>query len=240
MTLSNFWSATDAAQASAAAIVRADSRLLRLYQHALSFESWRKHLLDSKLSRGLPFWYEAQNDYLLALTHGGQGILRSALQSLRSFLENATGAIYYSEHPVEAKRFELKDFRMTWSETKEYLASYPYSSPKAFRTTLWQVLNKEYSELSRAVHGSAESFRMTAGQQFPTISAATPQAIGAWATRMQAAARAVNLLLLQHFASELEGARLPALREDVSKALSATDRSDVRQKLSVVLPRPRP
>lgn len=240
MSLSQFWNASDNALATASSVIRADTRLSRVYLHALAFESWRQHVLETKLGPGLPFWYEAQNDYLLALTHGGRGVWRSALQSLRSFVENAAGAIYYSEHPVEARRFAAQDFRLTWTETKEYLKSYPYSTPSAFRDSLWQVLGEEYGELSRAVHGSTDSFRMTAGQQYPSICSSSPQLVGAWATRMLAAARAVNLVLLQHYASDLEGARLPALREDVSKAVTSRDRTTVRQAVGIVLPSVRP
>jgi len=238
MTITSFWATTDGELAAAATAVRADRRLEVLYHHGVAVESWRRHLLGSALKDGLAFWQEAHNDFLLALMHGGNGVWRSSLQSLRSFLENATGAIYFSEHPVEARRFDGGTFRLTWTETREYLKSYPYASPAAFRQRLLAGLTNEYRELSIAVHGSSESFRMTAGRRFPALVSADPTRIGAWRTRTIRCARAVHLLLLQHFASHLQGARLPALRDDISRILTNSERRTIRQALSIVLPAP--
>lgn len=235
MTLAQFWTQVDAEQAASATAIRRDPRIEFLYRHAVAFESWRHNLFATRLGMGLPFWYEAQNDYLLSLVHGGRGIWRSSLQALRSFLENASGALYYAEHPIEARRFQKDDFRLTWTDTKQYFASYPYSTPAEFASRLWESLANEYSELSKAVHGSSERFRMTAAQQFPTLSSADPALAGAWRTRASHCARAIQLLLLQHFTSELVGARLPGLREDVARALGAKDRAKVKQSLGIVL-----
>lgn len=238
MSLSQFWLDTDAKQASASAAIRVDVRIAQHYGHATAFESWRRNLLDPALGVGLPFWIEAQNDFLLSLVHGGRGVWRSALQALRSFVENSASAVYFSEHPVEARRFASGDFRLTWTDTKQYLLSYPDTQHNGFRGRLVESLSQEYKELSAAVHGSSESFRMTAGRQFPTLSDATPASVGAWQTRVGKSARAIHFLLLQQFSSQLVGARLPALREDIAKVLRATDRTTVKRDLGVVLTPP--
>ena len=240
MTIAGFWTRTDADQLVAAAGIRPDLRLEQLYRHALAFESWRSALLETHLRDGLGFWYEAQNDYLLCLLHAGRGIWRSSYQALRSLIENATGALYYSEHPVEARRFEKGEFRLTWTETKKYFAAYPHSTGKAFRTSTWTMLDREYASLSKAVHGSASAFRMTAGRAFPSLCSSDRSAFGAWRTRASTNARAVHFLLLQHFRAHIVGARLPSLREEVGRALSASDRSKIRTALDVVLPAPPP
>lgn len=237
MTLPAFWNSTDTAQATACVTIRADARIDSVYAHALVLESWRQHLLAAQLREGLPFWYEAQNDYLLSLVHAGGGIWRSSLQALRSFLENSTGALYYSDHPVEARRFATGEFRLTWVETKQYLATYPYpAAADAYRGVVLDSIAHEYSELSKAVHGSAESFRMTAAQQFPTLFSSERTKIGAWRTRAIACARAVNSLLLLHFASDLAGARLRPLREDIGTVFTARERTRIRSALGVVIP----
>lgn len=238
MSLSQFWLDTDAEQAAASASIRADSRIAAHYAHATAFESWRRSILDPGLGEGLPFWIEAQNDFLLSLVHGGKGGWRSALQALRSFVENAVCAVYFSEHPVEARRFDAGDFRLSWTEGKEYLRSYPGAKDTDFRRKLVDSLADEYKQLSAAVHGSAESFRMTAGQQYPRLCDSTPALLGAWQARVGKSARAVHLLFLQHFAAQLTGARLPALREDVAKVLGPRDRATVKRELGVVLTPP--
>lgn len=238
MSLSQFWLDTDAAQVAASALIRTDVRVASHYVHAVVFESWRRNLLDPALGVGLPFWIEAQNDFLLSLVHGGKGVWRSALQALRSFVENATGALYYAEHPVEARRFSSGDFRLTWTETKQYLLFYPDTQSNTFRSKLVEVLASEYKELSAAVHGSAESFRMTAGHQYPKLCDSTPASIGAWQTRVRICARAIHYLFLQHFSAQLAGARLPALRDDISKVLRVVDRARVKRELAIVLPPP--
>lgn len=236
MTLSDFWINTDATQDAASLVVRADTRLDQVYTHARVLESWRHHLLSTRLATGAPFWYEAQNDYLLSLVHAGRGTWRSALQALRSFLENAAGSLYYMDHPVEARRFDRGDFRLSWTETKQYFATYPYVSDAAFRISTWEQLAHEYAELSKAVHGSAESFRMTESQRFPVLCSSDQVRIGAWRTRCISSAKAIHLLLMIHFASELAGARLRGLREDLGGVFSARDKSRVRQSLGIVLP----
>jgi hypothetical protein len=238
MSLSQFWIDTDAEQASASASIRANARITAHYAHATAFESWRRNILDPELGVGLPFWIEAQNDFLLSLIHGGKGVWRSALQALRSFVENAVSSVYFSEHPVEARRFTAGDFRLSWTGSKEYLRSYPGNKDTEFRRKLVDSLAYEYSELSAAVHGSAESFRMTAGQQYPKLCDSTPALLGAWQTRVGKSARAVHLLLLQHFAAQLTGARLPLLRADIAKVLGTSDRATVKRELGIVLTPP--
>lgn len=235
MSIVAFWTRTDADQLTSSAAIRVDARIAPPYAHALALESWRRNLLDNALGSGLDLWYEAQNDFLLCLVHAGRGVWRSSLQALRSFVENSTSAVFFSEHPVEARRFESGDFRLTWSESKKYFASYPYSTPAAFRDPLWRSLDHEYAELSKAVHGSTRSFRMTAANAFPVLSSSDPALIGAWKTRVNHSARAVHLLLLQHFQDQLVGARLPALREEVARALSAAERTKIRTSLGIVL-----
>jgi hypothetical protein len=238
MTLAAYWAATDAEVAAASTIVRADARLGRLYLHGIAWESWRQYHLAASLGPGLPFWQEAQNDFLLSYLHAGRGVWRSALQALRSFLENATGALYYSEHPVEAKRFDAGTFRLAWSDTKDYLKAYPYSSPTTFRRDVLGWIGSEYAQLSQAVHGSSEAFRMTAGRQFPSIASAAPERINVWRLRTTATAKAIHFILLQHFATQLRGARLPALRENIGRALTQTERQRIRRDLGIVLPTP--
>ena len=239
MTIAAFFTQTDASELAAGTAIRTDPRLADVYAQATVLESWRSRLLDSRLGPGLPFWYEAQNDYLLSLVHAGNGVWRSSLQALRSFIENATGAIYYSEHPVEAKRFVSADFRLTWSQTKEYFNTYPYASAAAnFRTSAITALASEYADLSKAVHGSSESFRMTAGRQFPLLCSSDRIKIGAWRTRALASAKAINSVLLLHFSSDLTGARLRPLRDELSAIYSTRDRSRIRQSLNIVIPNP--
>jgi len=171
--------------------------------------------------------------------HAGDGVWRSSLQSLRSFVENATGALFYQEHSVEAKMFALGSHRLSWTETKAYFDAYPREAKLSLDRMMIDSLGREYAELSRAVHGSSESYRMTASQAFPKLCSSDTSLVGKWSARANACARAIHLLYCRQLAADLVGARLPALREDVGRVLSDKDRATVLAELAVVLPEPK-
>jgi hypothetical protein len=203
-----------------AAMETEDTRFLGCYKRLVSLQAWRTELLEALISEGaLRFFLEAQNDGLVSLVLARLGSHRAALQSLRSCLENVLFATFYMDHPVELRLWEKGKHRLGFKELESYFQSHPDLIGVDLASQVFQELSTEYSTLSRAVHGSAVSFRMNAAETGTHLWSDERARIGKYATRQSHAIAAINLLLLLLFRSHLQGAARLNLRKVISYAI---------------------
>jgi hypothetical protein len=206
------------------------------YRRLVSLQAWREQLLDGKLSPpSLQFFLEAQNDALLSHVSARYGMWRAALQSLRSCVENVLACLYYMDHPVELALWERGKHRPGFAELHAYFVAHPALDGIASQDTGLPALKDEYAMLSKAVHGSAASFRMTQGAAGPTLWIAEPPRLGMWATRETATIRSLNMLLLALFRADLSGTQRVGLRQAVSLAVPRSQYARIHSRLGVRL-----
>lgn len=152
--------------------------------------------------------------------------------SLRSALENALLCTYFKDHLVELSKWpnlRPKGFKELISYFEAY---FPYSGPPSVDP--YSALVGEYAELSRAVHGSSRSFRMTRDMAVPLIWSTDRASCSMWSTRFSKTVRSLNLLLMHVMAEELKGAKNRALREAI--AIAGLPRAAVRSAWMISLP----
>lgn len=215
------------------------SRFRQSYFRLTSIQAWRSELLEGLLSSdALEFFLEAQNDAVLSHVLAHLGCWRSALQALRSCIENAMRSLYYMDHPVEVKLWHAHKHHLPFAELTKYFSSHPQVSDVAHGKQAVASLRSEYQTLSRAVHASAKSFRMTLDPDRIVLFSDHKIRLKQWSSREKRVLSGLNLLLLSLFRTHLAGARLPNLRKAVSLAISGTKRPAIRKHLSVRLPKP--
>jgi hypothetical protein len=206
------------------------------YRRLTSLQAWRSSLLQGHLpGDSLAFFLEAQNDALVSHTLAQVGSWRSALQALRSCLENVVVCLYYKDHPVELQLWHKGRHRLGFAAALEYFQAHPILDKLPQSLTGIDALSKEYAVLSRAVHASATSFRMTADATGTLLWSSASASVGAWATREIHAVSSVNMLLVALYRTELEGARLPGLRQAISLAIPSSRHGALRSTLKVAL-----
>ena len=210
---------------------------LKSYARLTSLQTWRNHL-DSRISSGsLAFFLEAQNDALVSHVLARLGSWRSALKSLRSCIENTLFCLFYMDHPIELQQWHLGAHRLGFTETITYFERHPQVITVNLQLTGIPRLKEEYSTLSKAVHGSAKSFRMTVDVQSTLLWSQVVSHLGAWATREQRTVASLNLLLLTLFRDQLHGTSFLDLRRTVSLAVPTQKYPQIRAELGISLPR---
>lgn len=206
----------------AAALAAEKPVFVRSYQRIVSLHAWRTYILQGRLSGGsLGFFLEAQNDALVSHVLAQQGSWRVALKALRSCVENVFAALYYKDHPVELELWTSGDLRIPFSELFAYFEKHPRVREVDAGLTGLGTLKGEFGTLSRAVHGSAQGFRMTKDGKHILLWSSGKDRLGPWSAREGAVIEGVNQLLLVLFRDQLAGAAFPGLRKAISLTLSA-------------------
>ncbi len=190
-------------------------------------------MVDSWPAPAARFFDEAHNDALLSHVNASFGSWRPALQSLRSFLEHVMGAIYYAEHPVELQKWEAGNFKIEPRDLRQYIVEHPLICPLATEVDLKNRLNKEYRELSAAVHGSKSIFRMTGSDGKPNLADTDLGKLGKWSTREKATVDLCVLMLAAYFNSSLDGAKRQPLRDSMSVALNADSKAALKKHYNI-------
>ena len=205
------------------------------YRGVCSLQAWRTSLLAEKIGpEALGFFLEGQNDALTSHVLAQVGAWRSALKALRSCIENVLFCLYYKDDPVELKLWETGKHAMAISALFAYFDKHPLVEGVPDSTNGLAVLKSEYPTLSRAVHGSAASFRMT-GSGSTQLWSSDAGSLGSWRTRETSTLTGLNLVLLSLYREELQGARLLNLRKAVSLAIPASNMPDIRRTFNVRL-----
>lgn len=206
------------------------------YLRLISLQAWRSELLCNIFSTDVgDFFQEAHNDALMSHSLARQGAWRVALMSLRSLIENTVFFLYYCEHPVELQQWLAGEHKLGFSETVTYLLRHPKIKNTDQSVTGIEALKSEYATLSKAVHGSAKSFRMSRDGTVTGLNINSPADLGAWKTRENATITAINLLLICFFSDHICGAALPNLRKSISLAIPVKKHPAIKSSLQVTL-----
>jgi hypothetical protein len=208
---------------------------LDCYTRVAALNGWRELLLGTVISASsLSFFLEAQNDALTSLVFARFGSWRSANKSLRDCIENVLFCLYYKDHPVELKLWNLNQFRIGFSATHKYLNEHPDIRRMNRGVTGLEQLKSEYSTLSKAVHG-AHAFRMSDASGTTRLWTEEVVSANAWRTRERSVLTALHLLLITMFREHLQGARLLPLREVLALTIPTSKHPLVRTALKVNL-----
>ena len=170
------------------------------YRRLVSFQAWNSELLDNTAcSDTKGFFIEAQNDALMSHALARQGAWRVALMSLRSCIENTLFGLFYINHPVELKLWKVGSHKLGFSEVKNYLMKHPDFSGLPDKVTGISELEKEYATLSKAVHGSSSSFRVTRNGHVEGLNVLSSAELGSWRCREKKTVKLLNIVLLNFF-----------------------------------------
>lgn len=206
------------------------------YRRACTLQGWRSSILASRLTPdAMRFFVEAQNDVLCSHVFARMGAARAALKSLRSSIENVLASLYYTDHPVEFSLWSRDRHRLNFKDYLLYFRQHPTVLDLGADFVGLTVLKEEYSTLSRAVHSSAEPFRMTTCDSETLLWTKDKARLSKWATREKHTLCALNKLLLSFFAADLQGTAASSLRKTASLAIPKKDHSAIRAKLNVTL-----
>lgn len=186
----------------------------------------------------VPFFYEAHNDALVSHVNASTGSWRTALQSLRSCIENTLSSIYYRDHPIELALWSEGKFRIGFTELYTYALRHPILSKIDIRITGLDSLKSEYAILSKAVHASATSFRMTDNASSVLLWSTEQPKLGMWSTRERHVVEAICLIIISLHAAGLQGTKQTGLRQILYYAIGSAKRKLLKENLKIVIPTP--
>src|SRR5476649_2919126 len=119
------------------------------YRRLTALQALKTSIISRSYSKeSAAFFSEAHNDALVSHVSASTGSWRSALQALRSCIENVLCTIYYNEHPVEYELWEMGEFIISFSEMIKYVERHPKLRGVPIRLTGIETLKAEYSTLS--------------------------------------------------------------------------------------------
>lgn len=204
------------------------------YLRISSIQAWRISVIAEVADEdSAAFFFEAQNDLLISHCLARCGSFRQALKSIRSGIENILFALYYKDHPIELAKWGLGQHKIGFTELTKYFEGHPKIQGKNLEDTGLDILKNEYSTLSRAVHGSAKTFRMTRNLMDIRLWSADASGVGQWAAREKTVINALNFLLLHIFQENLSGAKNRGLRENLGLVIPTGKHASIKTKLKV-------
>jgi hypothetical protein len=195
-------------------------------------------VLPSHSAASAAFFFEAQNDALVSHVNANVGSWRTALQSLRSCIENVLCSAYYREHPVELELWNAGEFRIGFQNLHKYLMQHPRLSNLTAAVSGLDDLKSEYEILSKAVHASATNFRMTDGASKVLLWSIEDAKLGQWATRERRVIEAVCSLIVCMHSTELQGAKNLQLRGMLSFVIRPGRRNGLKKELGITITPP--
>jgi len=213
-------------------------KFMESYRRLVTLNAWRETVVEQEMAEeAFLFFVEAQNDALVSHVFARMGAWRSALKSLRSCIENVMYGLYYRDHSIELRRWQSGDHRLPFKDLFEYFESHPDLEGASTCSGLAQI-RQEYRTLSRAVHASARSFRMTK-KGMPAFWQPDAGSLGAWSVREREVLIGLNLLLLAFFRRRLQGSALSGLRQAIALLLPEDLCANVKAVLGVNLKKPK-
>ncbi len=210
---------------------------LESYRQLASFNAWRSCVLEQTISSdSLAFFVEGQNDLLSSHVLARMGAWRAALKFLRSAVENSINGLYYKDHPVELRSWQVGNHRLGFSEGITYLTHHPDLRAHSKQLTGLEILENEYATLSKAVHGSAIRFRMTTPTEMTQLWLADGVRLNQWKDREKKVLLGLNMLFVALFRGMLGGAAQSALRHSVAVVIARPElREKIRENFEVVI-----
>jgi len=207
------------------------------YRRIACLHALKNEIVLPNFSEGsAAFFLEAHNDALVSHVNASFGAWRSALQALRSCIENSLNAIYYRDHPVELELWGQGNFRMGFSELLSYVERHPKLSAFHNTKTGVQFLHDEYATLSRAVHASAVDFRMTESAAAVLLWNTDKARAGKWSSRETKVIEGICLVFAFIFSEKLTGTQLSNLRSMLNFAVSASKKTILKKDLKITIP----
>lgn len=223
------WAATETALESRPVFKAAFRRLVAM-------QAWRSEIFADKLCpASLQFALEGQNDLLVAYLMARSGQWRSALQSQRAAIENYLNAIFFKDHPVELELWATNKFTTQFSEMYSYFLKHPKNFRREPRLFGMDIIKSEYATLSKAVHGSAQAFRMSS-EDGPSFFSDDITLLAKWDHRNRQVIRGLCLLLLSIFQDDLVATRKRNLRLSLAHGLRAGDKDWIKEEFKVTIP----
>ncbi|MBU2866015.1 hypothetical protein [Pacificibacter marinus] len=216
-----------------------NKKLVESYARIAAINALKLDIVEPHFPQGAAhFFFEAHNDALISHVNASFGSWRSALQALRSFMENTMAAIYYLDHPVEFVKWSAGDFRMSPKEMREYISEHPKLDKLAKELDLKAALDNEYGTLSKAVHGSNMMFRMTTADGKTNIANPSLADLGKWSARERSAVDISITSLVGVLSDHLDGAKMQNLRAALSIAIQSNARAALKKHLDVSIHAP--
>jgi hypothetical protein len=207
------------------------------YRRISALQGVKADVIIPSISAGsAAFFVEAHNDVLSSHVNASLGAWRSALQNLRSALENTLSAMYFKDHPVELKLWSKGRYRPSFSELYSYMLAHPDIEGVDNNLSGLDLFKAEYATLSKAVHGSAVNFRMTDDASEILLWSVEDSRLGAWADREAKVVRAICLLCLALFRDQFVGTQRQGLRTVLSTVVPKAKRQLLREKLKIAIP----
>lgn len=223
------WAATETALAARPVFKNA-------FQRLVAMQAWRSEIFADKLCpASLQFALEGQNDLLVAYLMARSGQWRSALQSQRAAIENYLNAIFFKDHPVELQLWTSNRYTTHFSEMYSYFLKHPKNLGREPRRFGMDIIKVEYATLSKAVHGSAQAFRMSS-ENGPSFFSDDAALLAKWDHRNRQVIRGLCLLLLSIFQDEMVATRKRNLRQSLSLAFRAGDKDWIKEEFKVTIP----
>jgi hypothetical protein len=211
-------------------------QLIESYRRLAAFRALRVNLVENRLSKGAQaFFLEANNDLLTAHVTAHLCAWRASLKFLRSAIENVLYCFYYDVHPIEHRLWEKGKFKVGFAAAHSFFASHPDLVGLPKNVTALEQLETEYGTLSKAVHASSRSFRMTEGEINVLLWKDDNAKLGAWSTREKATVNALCLLSICLLADDLKGAKNGPTRDALQFALTKHAKQEVKTSLSITI-----
>ncbi len=227
-----------ALSATLAASTGGSLRFEQSYIRLTALQTWRVNIVDRQMSAGSAgFFIEAQNDALISHVQASIGSWRVALKSLRSCIENILLSLYYKDHHVELKLWEMDKFRLPFNESMKYFRAHPMFLAMPDDLTGLALIGQQYEKLSKAVHSSAMDFRMSEDGRAITLWKTDPQHAGIWESHEKRTLQGLNLLLLAIFRDELAGTAHRPVRQALGFVIPKTKDARIKIKMDVVIVR---
>lgn len=212
-----------------------DSIFLSSYRLICVFRGWHEVALASLSEDVVGFFIEAHNDLLTSHVHATNGMWRSALISLRSFMESYLSFIYFKDHPVELAQWKNGEFRIEPKTLRQYCMKHPNLKSRAVVKNAAARLDGEYSKLSGSVHGSKVDFRMTSSSSYPAIATDNVNRLRAWQKLETQVVRTALLIFLGLYFEKLQGAAHPVFRKVMAGGFTLATKQAIKSQLGINL-----
>jgi hypothetical protein len=228
---------TKSAKETADLLGKHESRFLESYRRLVTLRAWLSEVLSNGVSEdALAFFLEALNDALTSHILARAGIWRSSLKSLRSCIENTLFCLFYMDHPVELRLWHSGNHRLSFSELERYFSTHPSVAAVTKAAAGLDLLSEQYGILSRAVHGSAKSFRMSDLQGIGVqLWSGELCRLGKWLTNEKNVILGLNRLLMALFSEQLQQARVPNLRKAISLIIAKQHHATIKSQFAITL-----
>lgn len=206
------------------------------FRRLVAMQAWRSEILADRLCLGsLQFALEGQNDLLVAYLMARSGQWRSALQSQRAAIENYLNALFFKDHPIELELWAAGKYTTQFTDMYSYFLKHPKNIGREPKFFGMDIIKAEYATLSKAVHGSAQAFRMSS-EHGPSFFSDDVALLAKWDHRNRQVIRGLCLLLLSIFQNDMVATRKRNLRQSLALALRAGDKNWIKSEFAVTIP----